>query len=97
MFKEKFDRSKPHVNIGTIGHVDHGNATTQAAFQHAQDSYEKYAQTVLQDLINEYGEEEGKRRFEILKQESLERYNAFQNIDSTKEEKEEEVIFSRRR
>ena len=24
MAKEKFDRSKPHVNIGTIGHVDHG-------------------------------------------------------------------------
>ncbi|HEU4479011.1 MAG TPA: hypothetical protein VFR80_10865, partial [Pyrinomonadaceae bacterium] len=24
MSKEKFDRSKPHVNIGTIGHVDHG-------------------------------------------------------------------------
>ena len=25
MAKEKFDRSLPHVNIGTIGHVDHGN------------------------------------------------------------------------
>ena len=24
MAKEKFDRSKPHVNVGTIGHVDHG-------------------------------------------------------------------------
>jgi len=29
--KEKFDRSKPHVNIGTIGHVDHGKTTTTAA------------------------------------------------------------------
>ncbi|MGC3221218.1 GTP-binding protein, partial [Enterococcus faecium] len=29
--KEKFDRSKPHVNIGTIGHVDHGNTTLTAA------------------------------------------------------------------
>ena len=27
MSKEKFDRSKPHVNIGTIGHVDHGKTT----------------------------------------------------------------------
>ena len=27
MAKEKFDRSKPHVNIGTIGHVDHGKTT----------------------------------------------------------------------
>ena len=31
MSKEKFDRSKPHANIGTIGHVDHGNTTLTAA------------------------------------------------------------------
>jgi elongation factor Tu len=31
MAKEKFDRSKPHLNIGTIGHVDHGKTTTTAA------------------------------------------------------------------
>jgi len=31
MAKEQFDRSKPHVNIGTIGHVDHGKTTTTAA------------------------------------------------------------------
>ena len=31
MAKEKYDRSKPHVNIGTIGHVDHGKTTTTAA------------------------------------------------------------------
>ena len=27
MAKEKFDRSKPHVNVGTIGHIDHGKTT----------------------------------------------------------------------
>ena len=30
MAKEKFDRSKPHVNVGTIGHIDHGKTTLTA-------------------------------------------------------------------
>src|ERR1700748_353692 len=35
MAKEKFDRSKPHLNIGTIGHVDHGKTTLTAAITKA--------------------------------------------------------------
>jgi translation elongation factor EF-Tu-like GTPase len=31
MAKAKFERNKPHVNVGTIGHVDHGKTTTTAA------------------------------------------------------------------
>ncbi|HHU64052.1 MAG TPA: elongation factor Tu, partial [Clostridiales bacterium] len=31
MAKEKYERTKPHVNIGTIGHVDHGKTTLTAA------------------------------------------------------------------
>ena len=31
MSKEKFERDKPHVNVGTIGHIDHGKTTMTAA------------------------------------------------------------------
>ena len=31
MAKEKFERTKPHVNVGTIGHIDHGKTTLTAA------------------------------------------------------------------
>ncbi|MEK7744397.1 MAG: GTP-binding protein, partial [Elusimicrobiota bacterium] len=34
MSKSKFERKKPHVNIGTIGHVDHGKTTLTAAITH---------------------------------------------------------------
>ncbi|MFI3256196.1 MAG: GTP-binding protein, partial [Psittacicella sp.] len=34
MSKEKFERNKPHVNVGTIGHVDHGKTTLTAAITH---------------------------------------------------------------
>ena len=36
MAKEKFERNKPHVNIGTIGHVDHGKTTLTAAITTVQ-------------------------------------------------------------
>ncbi len=48
MAKQKFDRSKPHVNIGTIGHVDHGKTTLTAAItkrlsEKGQAKFEDYA------------------------------------------------------
>ena len=36
MAKAKYDNSKPHVNIGTIGHVDHGKTTLTAGLWHAK-------------------------------------------------------------
>ena len=36
MSKEKFERTKPHVNVGTIGHVDHGKTTLTAALTKVQ-------------------------------------------------------------
>ena len=41
--KEKFQRNKPHVNVGTIGHVDHGK-TTLTAGHHARPLYEGLGQ-----------------------------------------------------
>ncbi|MDD7305706.1 MAG: GTP-binding protein, partial [Peptoniphilaceae bacterium] len=40
MAKQEFERTKPHINIGTIGHVDHGKTTTTAAITQAL--HEKY-------------------------------------------------------
>jgi elongation factor Tu len=40
MSKEKFDRSKPHLNIGTIGHVDHGKTTLTAAITRVLSNFE---------------------------------------------------------
>ena len=39
MAREKFERQKPHVNIGTIGHVDHGKTTLTAAISAALHHY----------------------------------------------------------
>ena len=36
MAKEQFQRTKPHVNVGTIGHIDHGKSTLTAAIVQTQ-------------------------------------------------------------
>ena len=43
MAKEKFERTKPHVNVGTIGHVDHGKTTLTAAITKQFGEYQDYA------------------------------------------------------
>ena len=44
MAKEKFERSKPHCNIGTIGHVDHGKTTLTAAITKQFGEFKDYDQ-----------------------------------------------------
>ena len=55
MAKAKFERTKPHVNIGTIGHVDHGKTTTTAAITKylgllGKAKYEAYDQIDIKSL-----------------------------------------------
>ena len=61
MAKEKFDRSKPHVNVGTIGHVDHGKTTTTAALTKV--SADKFGNTkyVAYDEVAKASESQGRR------------------------------------
>src|SRR5213594_1671753 len=57
MSKEKFDRSKPHVNIGTIGHVDHGKTTLTAAITKVLAKNNPKVQFVAFDQIDKAPEE----------------------------------------
>ena len=47
MAKSKFERSKPHVNIGTIGHVDHGKTSLTAAITKYFGEFKAYDQIVF--------------------------------------------------
>ena len=57
MAKEKFDRSKPHVNIGTIGHVDHGKTTLTAAITTTLNARLGFGEKVAFDEIDKAPEE----------------------------------------
>ncbi len=61
MAKAKFDRTKPHVNVGTIGHVDHGKTTTTAAL--TKISAEKFGKTkyIAYDEVAKASESQGRR------------------------------------
>ena len=56
MAKAKFERTKPHVNVGTIGHVDHGKTTLTAAITSIQ-ATKGMAQKVAFDQIDKAPEE----------------------------------------
>src|SRR4026209_2175989 len=60
MSKEKFDRSKPHVNIGTIGHVDHGKTTLTAAITKVLGKKNPKVQFIAFDQIDKAPEEKAR-------------------------------------
>jgi len=60
MAKEKFERTKPHVNVGTIGHVDHGKTTLTAAITKVQ-SAKGLSQFVSYDQVAKASESQGRR------------------------------------
>ena len=60
MAKEKFERTKPHVNVGTIGHVDHGKTTLTAAITHVQ-AMKGLATDVTYDQVAKADESQGRR------------------------------------
>ena len=57
MAKEKFERTKPHVNIGTIGHVDHGKTTLTAAITKTLNMRYGLGTEVAFDMIDKAPEE----------------------------------------
>ena len=60
MAKEKFDRSKPHVNVGTIGHIDHGKTTLTAALTKVA-ADKGWATFVPYDEVAKASESQGRR------------------------------------
>jgi len=61
MAKAKFDRSKPHVNVGTIGHVDHGKTTTTAALTKISADKGFGTKYVSYDQVAKASESQGRR------------------------------------
>src|SRR6266496_855294 len=60
MAKEKFDRTKPHVNVGTIGHIDHGKTTLTAALTKVA-SDKGWAKFISYDQVAKASESQGRR------------------------------------
>ncbi|HPG01010.1 MAG TPA: elongation factor Tu [Kiritimatiellia bacterium] len=60
MAKDKFQRTKPHVNVGTIGHVDHGKTTLTAAITKVQ-AAKGLAQFISYDQVAKASESQGRR------------------------------------
>ena len=62
MAKEKFERTKPHVNIGTIGHIDHGKTTLTSAITRVLAKKDPKIQIRTFDSIDNAPEERSEER-----------------------------------
>jgi len=60
MAKDKFERKKPHVNVGTIGHVDHGKTTLTASITHVQ-ALKGLSASISYDQVAKASESQGRR------------------------------------
>ena len=86
MVKEKFDRSKPHVGISNLpDSFPKGRGIS--ALIHTSNVRKAYDEKLLQQLISEFGETEGKLRFENLKQQEEKYYKELEKIDFSDETK----------
>ena len=61
MGKAKFQRNKPHVNVGTIGHVDHGKTTTTAALTKVSADKGFGTKYIAYDEVAKASESQGRR------------------------------------
>src|SRR3546814_16150924 len=57
MAKEKFERNKPHLNVGTMGHIDHGKMTLTAAISRVLSEANPNVQAMAFDMIDKAPEE----------------------------------------
>ena len=65
MAKQKFERTKPHVNVGTIGHVDHGKTTLTAALTKVM-ALKGQANFVSYDEVAKASEKQGRDRKSVV-------------------------------
>jgi elongation factor Tu len=60
MAKGTFERTKPHVNVGTIGHIDHGKTTLTAAITSVQ-ALKGLSKAIAYDTVAKASEKQGRR------------------------------------
>ena len=66
MAKQKYERTKPHINIGTIGHVDHGKTTLTAAITKVLHTKYNLGENVDFDQIDKAPKEKKKRNHDFF-------------------------------